>query len=223
MSLRYVTRQIRRSAPSVDQGRWDEVLPDPEAELEQHQHLPAQHLHVAGIGWDERPHALPPSQHVLLTGENSCFTRTWDLSDSLLIHQTFLLHILHTFKVTATDVINSVRNNRDKDRSPNSMLLFGFGDGGGGPNAEMLEKLRRFAGASSLAPAPRAMGQTSRAAVATGHSRDGGGGGGGGGAAGELPSVTIGGPTEFFKDLEAKSRDLLTWLVESFSRLSVDG
>jgi len=165
---------------------------------------------------------FPPANTYCSQVKTGCFTKTWDLSDSL-IHQTFFLHILHTFKVTATDVINSVRNNRDKDRSPNSMLLFGFGDGGGGPNAEMLEKLRRFAGASSLAPAPRAMGQTSRAAVATGHSRDGGGGGGGGGAAGELPSVTIGGPTEFFKDLEAKSRDLLTWLVEAVSRLSVDG
>ena len=92
-------------------------------------------------------------------------------------------------QVTTTDVMNSVRNNRDKDRSPSSMLLFGFGDGGGGPNTEMLEKIRRLAGAATR----------------------GGGSEGGGGAAGELPALTIGGPTEFFQDLEANARDLLTW------------
>ena len=71
------------------------------------------------------------------------------------------------------------------------MLLFGFGDGGGGPTAEMLERIRRLAGSAAAAPS--------------------GGSAGGGGASREVPSVTIAGPTEFFKDLEANARDLLTW------------
>ena len=108
-------------------------------------------------------------------------------------------------------MINSVRNNRDKDRSPSSMLLFGFGDGGGGPNTEMLEKLRRFSSAALPAVVAKKAGQAS-GADASGVSDDGGSGIGG--AAGELPSVTIGCPNDFFRDLEKNSRDLLTWFVD---------
>ena len=86
------------------------------------------------------------------------------------------------------------------------MLLFGFGDGGGGPNTEMLEKLRRFSSAALPAAAAKAAGQAS--GVPDDDSS------GIGGAAGELPSVTIGCPNDFFRDLEKNSRDLLTWFVD---------
>ncbi len=43
-------------------------------------------------------------------------------------------------------------NYKDADRSAEAIYLFGFGDGGGGPNAEMIERLRR---AGDLLGAPR--------------------------------------------------------------------
>lgn len=41
------------------------------------------------------------------------------------------------------EIRNNVRNYRDHDRSRESYYLFGYGDGGGGPTREMLERLRR--------------------------------------------------------------------------------
>ena len=44
---------------------------------------------------------------------------------------------------TVTQLRENVRNYKDHDRSRHSYLLFGFGDGGGGPTKRMLEMLRR--------------------------------------------------------------------------------
>jgi alpha-mannosidase len=38
----------------------------------------------------------------------------------------------------------SVRNHRDKEYSNSSLLVYGNGDGGGGPLASMIERLRRM-------------------------------------------------------------------------------
>jgi alpha-mannosidase len=42
------------------------------------------------------------------------------------------------------DILFNVTNFKDHDRSNQSMFLFGYGDGGGGPTREMLEALRRI-------------------------------------------------------------------------------
>ena len=52
-----------------------------------------------------------------------------------------------------------MRNNRDKDRAPKSMLLFGNGDGGGGPTVDMCESLRRLSGGVSGLPEMRVTGE----------------------------------------------------------------
>ncbi|RKP18809.1 hypothetical protein ROZALSC1DRAFT_29543, partial [Rozella allomycis CSF55] len=44
------------------------------------------------------------------------------------------------------DILYCVKNNKDKDRAAHSLLVYGHGDGGGGPTEEMLESLQRFAG-----------------------------------------------------------------------------
>ncbi len=59
--------------------------------------------------------------------------------------------MLTSSKATVSDVLNSVRNNKDKDRAPASLLLFGNGDGGGGPTADMLENLARLSVISDAA------------------------------------------------------------------------
>ena len=40
--------------------------------------------------------------------------------------------------------MNIVRNFKEHDRASRSLLLYGYGDGGGGPTIEMLEKARRM-------------------------------------------------------------------------------
>lgn len=44
---------------------------------------------------------------------------------------------------TVAQLLFHVQNYKELDRSNDSLYLFGFGDGGGGPTAEMLERLRR--------------------------------------------------------------------------------
>jgi len=42
------------------------------------------------------------------------------------------------------DVLYGTKNFKTKDKSNQSMLVFGYGDGGGGPDRGMLERLRRL-------------------------------------------------------------------------------
>jgi alpha-mannosidase len=53
---------------------------------------------------------------------------------------------LGDYNATATvrDALTSVANFRDHDRANESYLLFGYGDGGGGPTLAMLEQIRRM-------------------------------------------------------------------------------
>nr|WP_300339754.1 alpha-mannosidase [Actinomyces sp.] len=54
--------------------------------------------------------------------------------------------------VSPEEVIKAERGFREKGRTPFSLLPFGYGDGGGGPVREMVERVRRFA---DLEDAPR--------------------------------------------------------------------
>lgn len=47
-------------------------------------------------------------------------------------------------------LLNSVRNNKDKGRANHSAVLFGYGDGGGGPTQRMLQRLERVRDADGL-------------------------------------------------------------------------
>ena len=46
--------------------------------------------------------------------------------------------------VSVEEVLKHYSNFKDKERASESCMLFGFGDGGGGPTEEMLERLRRM-------------------------------------------------------------------------------
>ena len=46
--------------------------------------------------------------------------------------------------MTAKELVYGERNFRDKDLSDKALMLFGFGDGGGGPTREMMEHIHRF-------------------------------------------------------------------------------
>ncbi|MGH0150168.1 UNVERIFIED_CONTAM: hypothetical protein FKN15_022366 [Acipenser sinensis] len=49
----------------------------------------------------------------------------------------------YEMKCKVEDLLNSVRNNKDKGRANHSAVLFGYGDGGGGPTQRMLQRLER--------------------------------------------------------------------------------
>jgi alpha-mannosidase len=51
---------------------------------------------------------------------------------------------------TVAEIAASVTRFKDHDRAGESYYLFGFGDGGGGPTAEMLERLRRMRDVAGL-------------------------------------------------------------------------
>lgn len=53
-------------------------------------------------------------------------------------------------QVLPEELARGVRNFRDKGRASRSMYLFGYGDGGGGPTREMLERARRSADLDGL-------------------------------------------------------------------------
>lgn len=55
-------------------------------------------------------------------------------------------------------LVNTVKNNKDKGRANDSAALFGFGDGGGGPTQLMLDRLQRVQdtdGLPKLVPVPQ--------------------------------------------------------------------
>ncbi|KAJ8102643.1 galactose mutarotase-like domain-containing protein [Lipomyces tetrasporus] len=54
----------------------------------------------------------------------------------------------YTSRVEFSEVSNSLRNHKNLEQDQTSLLVFGIGDGGGGPTAPMLEKLRRYRGLS---------------------------------------------------------------------------
>ena len=51
---------------------------------------------------------------------------------------------------TVEEILRHITAFKDKDRATESMLLFGYGDGGGGPTEEMLERLRRVKDVAGL-------------------------------------------------------------------------
>ncbi|XP_060770876.1 alpha-mannosidase 2C1 [Neoarius graeffei] len=56
----------------------------------------------------------------------------------------------YEMKGKVEDLINTIRNNKDKGRANHSAVLFGFGDGGGGPTQVMLDRLQRVQDSDGL-------------------------------------------------------------------------
>jgi alpha-mannosidase len=50
----------------------------------------------------------------------------------------------YTGRCDVDQALKSESGNKDKERCPRSLMLYGHGDGGGGPQLEMLERLRRM-------------------------------------------------------------------------------
>lgn len=70
-------------------------------------------------------------------------TFRWEGIDGSQILAHFPPADTYNAEVTVEQLRFNAHNYKDHDRSANSLMLFGYGDGGGGPSAEMLERLAR--------------------------------------------------------------------------------
>ena len=68
----------------------------------------------------------------------------WEGVDGTRIFTHFPPTDTYAAWMTAKELAYGERNFRDKDLSDKALMLFGFGDGGGGPTREMMEHIHRF-------------------------------------------------------------------------------
>jgi len=89
-------------------------------------------------------------------------------------------------------ILHSATANKDRDRSNDSLLLFGNGDGGGGPNRQMLEQLRTIIIIAMISHDNK------------GRMKDTDG----------IPKVLFGTPKEMFDNLKTCVDDICVWQGE---------
>lgn len=70
-------------------------------------------------------------------------TFTWEGIDGSRVLGHFPPADTYNSEATVGDLLRTVREYKDHDHSGTSLLVFGYGDGGGGPTRTMLETLRR--------------------------------------------------------------------------------
>ncbi len=85
-------------------------------------------------------------------------TLTWQGDDGSEVLAHYPPADTYNSEVTVGELLKVAREYRDHDHSPTSLLVFGYGDGGGGPTRSMLETLRRAADLQGL---PRTAQRTS--------------------------------------------------------------
>ncbi|KAK4328136.1 hypothetical protein Pmani_001416 [Petrolisthes manimaculis] len=70
---------------------------------------------------------------------------TWEGLDGSTVLAHFPPGDSYVMSVTVEEAVRTERNLQDKGRASTSAFLFGYGDGGGGPTQDMLERTRRLA------------------------------------------------------------------------------
>ncbi|MBE2205274.1 MAG: alpha-mannosidase [Chthoniobacterales bacterium] len=71
-------------------------------------------------------------------------TFLWEGIDGTRIFTHFPPADTYNAEIKAAELLHNVRNFKEHDHATRSLLVYGFGDGGGGPTIEMLEKMRRL-------------------------------------------------------------------------------
>lgn len=74
----------------------------------------------------------------------------WEGIDGTRVMTHFPPANTYTSSASVNDVINSDKDCKDRDRTKNAMLLYGHGDGGGGPTEEMISGLKHMAKAPGV-------------------------------------------------------------------------
>uniref|UniRef100_A0A665W947 Alpha-mannosidase 2C1 n=1 Tax=Echeneis naucrates TaxID=173247 RepID=A0A665W947_ECHNA len=94
-----------------------------------------------GIHSAIQPILIPFSKH------NTFF---WEGLDGSKVVTHFPPGNSYEMKGKIEDLLRTMKNNKDKGRANHSALLFGFGDGGGGPTQLMLDRLNRLTNTDGL-------------------------------------------------------------------------
>ena len=81
----------------------------------------------------------------------------WEGIDGTRVFTHFPPSDTYAASVTASELVHSVANFRDKAIASHSLLAYGYGDGGGGPTREMASRIARF---RDLEGAPRVISGT---------------------------------------------------------------
>ncbi len=71
-------------------------------------------------------------------------TFLWEGIDGTQVFTHFPPADTYNAVVSPAELVHNVKNFREHDRASRSLLVYGFGDGGGGPTIEMLENIRRL-------------------------------------------------------------------------------
>ena len=71
-------------------------------------------------------------------------TFLWEGIDGTQIFTHFPPADTYNSVIAPSELVHNVKNFREHDRASRSLLVYGFGDGGGGPTIDMLEKARRL-------------------------------------------------------------------------------
>jgi alpha-mannosidase len=77
-------------------------------------------------------------------------TFVWEGLDGSRVLTHFPPADTYSAEATVKEVLFNLSNFKEYDRARESYMLFGYGDGGGGPTPEMLERLRRMADVDGL-------------------------------------------------------------------------
>lgn len=102
---------------------------------------------------------------------------------------------------TSGDVIKSERDHKEIERATSSLLLYGHGDGGGGPTYEMVQRLELMMGGDLGKGKGKEKNNKESGSIAS------------------LPTVSFSTPERFFAKLEKEATDLLTWRGELYFEL----
>ncbi|HEY9075738.1 MAG TPA: alpha-mannosidase [Anaerolineaceae bacterium] len=81
----------------------------------------------------------------------SSHTFLWEGLDGSRVLTHFPPADTYNAEATVKDVVFSVNNFKDHERARESYMLFGYGDGGGGPTKAMIEQVQRMADVDGLA------------------------------------------------------------------------
>lgn len=102
---------------------------------------------------------------------------------------------------TSGDVIKSERDHKEIERATSSLLLYGHGDGGGGPTYEMVQRLELMMSGDLGKGKGKEKNNKESGSIAS------------------LPTVSFSTPERFFAKLEKEATDLLTWRGELYFEL----
>lgn len=108
----------------------------------------AQHIFLGRSGWLQGFNSLPTWRFLWNAGQGwrrefvlqgAHLSECWVCKENIYNPHIACIHL----SLLCPQLVKTVENNKDKGRANHSAVLFGHGDGGGGPTQLMLDRLHR--------------------------------------------------------------------------------